>query len=193
MNTTERIVEAYFRHCLGCFTMTDVKVPGGNNRQLDLLAQNLRNGNHYHVETSVTHERSWQITWEKLRVKLEGKFFGMPPKREGPLTDFAKGKNYYDHICRAYAAVGLSEKALHRVWVTWSKPDGPEFETSLEFYCKGKKLGEYPIQVWSLRDKILPELMTEVGTSNYDDDVLRTLSLLRQYEYQTANERFRLR
>lgn len=74
MNTAERIVEAYFRHYRGCFTMTDVKVADGNNRQLDLLAVSLRKGIQYHVETSVTHEKSWRLNWEKLEKKLQAKF-----------------------------------------------------------------------------------------------------------------------
>lgn len=32
MNAAEHIVEAYFRLCRNCFTMTDRKVVGGNNR-----------------------------------------------------------------------------------------------------------------------------------------------------------------
>lgn len=38
MNTAERIVESYFRHCRRCLTIPDVKIAGGNNRQIDLLA-----------------------------------------------------------------------------------------------------------------------------------------------------------
>lgn len=38
-------------------------VAGGNNRQLDLLAYNLRDEVQYRVETSVTHELSWPATW----------------------------------------------------------------------------------------------------------------------------------
>ncbi len=34
----------------------DVKVKGGNNRQLDLLAYNLLEDAQYHIEASVTHE-----------------------------------------------------------------------------------------------------------------------------------------
>jgi hypothetical protein len=58
MNTVELIVESYFRLCRSCFTYPDLKVPGGNNRQLDLLAYNVREEAQYHVEMSVTHELS---------------------------------------------------------------------------------------------------------------------------------------
>ena len=79
MNTTEKIVEAYYRLCKKCFTYPDVKVIGGNNRQLDLLAYNLREGSQYHVETSVTHELSGRATWTNLESKFNGTFFGGCP------------------------------------------------------------------------------------------------------------------
>lgn len=188
MNTTERIVESYFRLCQGCFTYPDVKVQGGNNRQLDLLAFNVREGTQYHVETSVTHELSWRATWKKLETKFESKFFGAPRKREGPNTDFARGKNYYGEIRRAYTSIGFSAREVRRVWITWVIPQGSEFEKNLHRYCKKKRLGKKAIKLLSFRDEVLPELKSTVGTSNYDDDVLRTFSLLRQFERQSRTE-----
>lgn len=55
MNTTEKIVESYFRLCHGYFTIADTKVINGNNRQIDLLAVNLKTNEQYQVEVSVTH------------------------------------------------------------------------------------------------------------------------------------------
>ena len=55
MTTTERIVESYYRLIKSCFTMADVKVKDGNNRQFDLLAYCLRDGKQYHVEITVMH------------------------------------------------------------------------------------------------------------------------------------------
>ena len=101
MNTTERIVESYFRLCKKCFTYQDLKVPGGNNRQLDLLAYDMKKGTQYHVESSVTHELSWCATWARLQAKFEGKFFGAPKQRDGPNTDFAKGKTYFSNMLQA--------------------------------------------------------------------------------------------
>lgn len=40
------------------------------------------------------------------------------------------------------------------------------------------------VVVLSFRDQILPELFKKISTSHYEDEVLRTLSLLRQYELQ---------
>jgi len=42
MNTAEHRVESYFRLCRKCFTIVDLKVPRGNNRQLDILAHNVK-------------------------------------------------------------------------------------------------------------------------------------------------------
>jgi hypothetical protein len=184
MNTTERIVESYFRLCKNCFTDPDVKVAGGNNRQLDLLAYNLRDGSQYHIETSVTHELSWRATWDKLKTKFDGKYFGAPREKEGPNTDYSKGKNYFAEIKRAYKSVGFTLGKVQRVWVTWVLPLENDFPRRLHTYCKGRRLGNRPIQVVSFRDQILPELHTAVGKSNYNDDVLRTLSLLGQFKQQ---------
>ena len=185
VNTTERIVESYFRLCKGCFTYPDLKVSGGNNRQLDLLAYNLLTDAQYHIETSVTHELSWRATWEKLVIAFEGKYFGAPKEREGRNTDFAKGKSYLSQILQTYKSIGFTPRRVQRIWVTWIKPQEPDFDACLLRYCKEKRLGRCPIQIVSFRDDVLPSLLNAVGRSNYDDDVLRTLSLLRQFERQT--------
>jgi hypothetical protein len=185
MNTVERIVESYFRLCRGCLTYPDLKVLGGNNRQLDLLACNLREDAQYHIEMSVTHELSWRATWEKLQEAFKGKYFGAPRAREGQNTDFARGKSYGAEIQRAYRSIGFTPRKVQRIWVTWVVPQEPEFDGCLLRFCKQKRLGKYPIKVLSFRDEVLPQLLSAVGKSNYNDDVLRTLSLLRQYERQT--------
>jgi hypothetical protein len=55
MNTTEKIVESYFRLWQGYSTIADTKVINGNNSQIDLLAVNLKTNEQYQVEVSVTH------------------------------------------------------------------------------------------------------------------------------------------
>ena len=90
MNTAEHIVESYFRLCRGCFTITDRKVKNGNNRQLDILAYNVKEKLQFHIEVGVTHRLNWAPTREDLRLYFEHKFFGAPPKREskgGAATD----------------------------------------------------------------------------------------------------------
>lgn len=179
MNTAERIVEAYFRHVLGCFTLTDVKIEGGNNRQLDLVAYHARTGEQYHVETSVKIA-GFDPDLDRLAKAFARKFFGVPRENGKPTGDHALGKDYRAAVNRAYKRLGLTPSRVRRVYVCWSVPGVTQEE--LDAFClsfSGRyRLRRNPIQVWSFRDRVLPGLMEAVGTSNYEDDALRTLSLL---------------
>ncbi|MBF0504843.1 MAG: hypothetical protein HQL14_07045 [Candidatus Omnitrophica bacterium] len=181
MNAVEHIVECYFRYCKGCFTMTDVKIQSGNNRQVDLLAYNLVTKAQYHVESSVTHCKEWSPSTNDLCEIFDKKFLGLPPKREGKNTDLAKGKTYIDKIKNTYQGAGFNLSKINRVFVTWAITDKADLDNFLISY--NKKHG-IRVSVLSFRDQVLPELLKKISTSNYEDEVLRTLSLLRQYELQ---------
>ncbi|MCO6048122.1 hypothetical protein NG895_29865 [Aeoliella sp. ICT_H6.2] len=185
MNTTEKIVEAYYRLCKNCFTYPDKKVASGNNRQLDLLAYCIPTEEQLHIEASVTHELSWRATWPKLRDAFDRKFFGAPQRREGNNTDFSRGRNYFDAIQCTYESVGFCLSKLQRVWVTWVLPEDASFDDHLSTYCASRGLPADGIRVVSFRDEVLPELSESVGRSNYGDDSLRTLSLIQQWHSQT--------
>jgi len=182
MNTVEHIVECYFRYCKGCFTMTDLKVIGGNNRQCDLLAVNLSTQEQFHVESSVTHGLNFLPSDIELQDIFDKKFRGLPAKREGKGTDYSKGKTYSESILRTYQSVGFDPVKVQRLFVTWVVKDDSTLRNFLSNYTLNYGI---PLQVIAFRDKILPELMEKISTSNYDDEVLRTLSLIRQYTTQT--------
>lgn len=183
MNTVEKIVESYYRLCEKCFTIPDVKVINGNNRQIDLLAYNLISKKQYHIEVSVTHCQRWCPTPEVLKNNFDKKFFGVPPKREGKNTDYSKGKTYEQNIFETYMSYGMNHISIQRVWVCWTVSEAEELDNKLSVYSKKKKLTDN-IEVVSFRDKIIPNLKEKITTSNYEDDALRTLSLLQQYEQQ---------
>jgi hypothetical protein len=46
-------------------------------------------------------------------------------------------------------------------------------------------LPEDRFELLSMRDEVLPKLSESIGTSNYDNDILRTISLISQYRKQT--------
>jgi len=181
MNTTERIVESYFRLCRGCFTMSDVKVLHGNNRQIDLLAYNLVSGEQFHVEVSVAHPEAWWPTPDELIAGFEKKCFGVPEKREGPRTDHSKGRMYELEINQTYRSVGLDPDKIRRVWVCWAVKRHEELEEKLAAYCSQRALTPASLEILSFRDRVIADLLTKVSTANYDDDALRTLSLLQQF------------
>jgi len=64
----------------------------------------------------------------------------------------------------------------------------PESELNAMLQAYRGRTG-YLVQVVSLRDEILPALMANVGTANYDDDVLRMFSLVKQSEVQRERHR----
>ena len=187
MNAAEHIVEAYFRMVRGCFTYADKKVPDGNNRQLDLLACNVVEGVQFHIEIGVTHRENWCPTLEELGPHFEKKFFGAPPERAGAnkgATDFEKGKSYFNQIERAYAEVGFDPKRVSRIWICWIV-NGQANERPITTHFRSNHLKKkFPIQIVSIRDVVLRDLEQAIGTSNYDDEVLRTLGFIKQRESQ---------
>lgn len=186
VNTVEHIVESYFRLCRKCLTISDAKVIYGNNRQIDLLAVNLKDGSQYHVECSVTHCENWCPTVKQLEEQFERKFSGHPRKREGVNTDFAKGKRYGGLIVSTYEQYGFSIEKIQRIWICWVVKDPVNLQKMLDEYYH--KTG-FKIAVISFRDVVLPELKSAVGTSNYDDEVLRTFSLIEQADVQAKSAR----
>lgn len=184
MNTTEKIVEAYFRLCKNCFTYPDMKVINGNNRQLDLLAYNLMDNSQYHIEVSVTHQENWCPTPEQLVDMFDKKFFGFPPQRSGKNTDSEKGKKYYQNIVKTYESVGFDLDKIKRVWVCWAVKGVEGLDQKITEYCNRQSIQKNKIEVLQFRDVIIRELLKKIGTSNYEDDSLRTLSLIEQYNKQ---------
>jgi hypothetical protein len=189
MNAAEHIVDAYFRLVRGCFTLTDQKVPNGNNRQLDILAYHLKEQSAYHIEVGVTHRENWCPTLEDLEPLFEKKFFGAPPERDGKTsgtTDFEKGKSYWPQINSAYKGVGFTPSKVKRVWVCWIVKDHEKADP-IRFKYFSKSLNRsFTIEILSLRDFVLPELQNAIGTSNYDDEILRTLGFVKQRESQSS-------
>ncbi len=197
MNTAEHIVESYFRLCRKCFTIVDLKVPRGNNRQLDILAHNVKEQQQYHIEVGVTHRQNWCPTVEELKPQFEKKFFGACPERKGKVegtTDFEKGKSYFTQIEGAYTDVGFSPSDVKRVWVCWivKKNDGDRSyfgDKPYVFDFHSKHLEKnFEIEILSLRDFILPKLDDAIGTANCDDEILRTLGFVKQRELQASKD-----
>ena len=188
MNATERLVETYYRQ-KGFFTATDIKVENGNNRQFDLLAFDSNNKKYYHIEISVTHSLGWVRKLSNISDEIKFKFFGVPKnKRPGNLkTDFAKGKKYLDQINNAYRKFGINPDDVIRVWCTWTlcESDLADLLTWKESTAKEYGLQPNHFEVLLFRDEVLKTLLENIGTSNYDDELLRTLSLVNQHRVQT--------
>jgi hypothetical protein len=189
MNAAEHIVDAYFRLCRKCFTLSDLKVKQGNNRQFDLLAHDLAKGESFHIEVGVTHRPNWCHTVKELESQFDKKFFGAAPKRDDASagrTDHERKKNYFEQIQATYRLVGIDPAKVKRVWVCWLVK-GRDTSVPLHHKFRSAALGrEFEVEVLGLRDLVLPQLQAEIGTSNYEDEVLRTLGFLKQSSDQKA-------
>jgi|ERR1035437_8584867 hypothetical protein len=191
MNTTEHLVEVYYRQ-LGCFSATDTKIVKGNNRQFDILAFHFTTKKFYHIEVNVAHGDGvhWKAaTLDNIKEKIRYKFFGSTRNsRPGnKKTDFAKGKHYLDQIKATYTKFGIDYNEVIRVWCTWCLPNK---EVSLDKWKKelAEEFNLQPdnFQLLLFRDTVLPTLLDNIGTAYYDDELLRTLSLIKEYNRQTA-------
>jgi len=179
MNATEHLVELYFRE-LNYLTAADIKVVKGNNRQFDLLAFNLNNKAEYHIEVSVAHGLQWGETLEKIIEKIEYKFFGIPrnSRPDHDNTDFVKGKTYLESIKSTYAQFGFNYQNITRVWCTWRIEPSYNIENWKKVLADKFDLTPKNFDILSFRDDVIPRLLNNIGTSNYDDEILRTMSLL---------------
>jgi hypothetical protein len=189
MNAAEHIVDVYFRLARGCFTIADRKVAEGKGRQLDILAYHLKQRSAYHIEVGVSHQENWCPTLQQLGEWFEKKFFGAPPERKGRnsgTTDFEKGKSYWRQIEATYEDVGFDPAKVQRVWVCWVVKNHTDSKPLTIKHRSPHLSRSFEIEVLSLRDYILPELENAIGTSNYDDEVLRTLGFVKQRELQSA-------
>ncbi|QLY25696.1 hypothetical protein [Bdellovibrio sp. KM01] len=189
MNTTESIVEGYFRQFRGCLTIADVKVPKGFGRQLDLLAFNAKTGDQYHIEICVKHDLSFCLNPKETRQLLQQKFFGA----EKSLSN----KVYLEAIKNTYKAYGFDFQKVIRVWSTWVIHDSqePEKDVKAEFSRLAIKHGiKRPrFELLLFRDRLLPELFSSIGTQNYSDFNLRAISLVAMAEKQTKKRDGRIK
>jgi hypothetical protein len=187
MNTAEHIVETYYRIARKCFTVSDIKILQGNNRQIDILAFQPSDKKYYHIEVAVTHCENWCPSLEEIQDKIGYKFFGKArnSRPENPKTDFAKGKSYVEQIKKTYHLYGVDFNKVIRVWCSWYfEAENRQIMKLKENLANSYTLKSSNFELLSFRDTVIPELSDAIGTSNYDDEILRTLSLLNQYRIQ---------
>ena len=169
METTEHIVESYVRFVKKWFTISNIKAKGG--KEIDLLAID-KDGNRYHIESGVTHLKSWGLISKPskddfITVKKKTKEVTQW-RRRNSVDFFRKEKFGNSKVLEKLREFGFSGNKYKKIIVTWgvAEPDVHEY---------AKKHG---IEVWELKNK-LKELIDEIGLTYYSDDILRTLQLVK--------------
>jgi hypothetical protein len=115
--TTEKIVESYFRFCRNCATMTNIRCSG--QHEIDLLAVDLKTGTRYHVESSVHVGAGFsQLTSRPFAPEL------LHDRNKGPdmrrtLGFFEEIKFSAEDVVKKLAEYGFAPGTYHKVIVTW--------------------------------------------------------------------------
>jgi hypothetical protein len=150
------IVDRYMQLVKKCFTMTNVMVEGG--KEIDLLAVNPVSGEKYHIEVRVTIEKGFRIRMVDTQTKS-----GRKHRRGLDTLNAIKFKPVIDVVNEIF---GASE--YEKVLVVWDIEDLSVIKEAKSFY---------DITIWKMSE-IINELIREVGTKSYRDDVLRTIQLI---------------
>jgi hypothetical protein len=111
--------------------------------------------------------------------------FNKPDPKESFEPELEAPGKHRDAILAAYKAFGVQDtNQVERVLCSWTVQDPEKLPEIQETFMK--KHG-FKFSYLSFRDIVLPEVEKYVGTSNYDDDILRTLSLVRQMDLQQSS------
>ena len=158
MEPEVHIVERYMQLVKKCFTMTNIMLEGG--KEIDLLAVNPISGEKYHIEVRVTIEKAFRIRLIDTQTKN-----GRKHRRGMDTLNDIKFKPQI--VVNAIRKIFGSSK-YKKVLVVWAVEENSVIE-------KAKSL--YEIEIWKISD-IIDELVREVKTKAYRDDVLRTVQLI---------------
>jgi hypothetical protein len=150
------IVDRYMQLVKKCFTMTNVMLEGG--KEIDLLAVNPVSGEKYHIEVRVTIEKGFRIRMVDTQTRS-----GRKHRRGLDTLNAIKFKPVIDAVTEIF---GTGE--YKKVLVVWNVEDESVIERSKNLYN---------IEIWRISE-IMRELILQVGTKSYRDDVLRTVQLI---------------
>ena len=158
MEPEVHIAERYLQLVKRCFTMTNVMLEGG--KEVDLLAVNPISGEKYHIEVRVTIGRGFRLRMIDTQTKSGRKH------RRG-MDTLNQIKFSPPTVVKAITEIfGSSE--YRKVLVVWAVEEERVIEQTKSLYG---------VEVWKMSD-ILSELLREVKTKAYRDDVLRTVQLI---------------
>jgi hypothetical protein len=151
------IVDRYIQLVKKCFTMTNIMLEGG--KEIDLLAVNPISGEKYHIEVRVTIERGFRIRMVDTQTRS-----GRKHRRGIDTLNAIKFSPVKDAVKEIF---GSNE--YKKVLVVWDVEDRSVIEQA--------KRHPYNIEIWKILD-IMSELVREVKTKPYRNDVLRTIQLI---------------
>jgi len=139
--------------------MTNIMLEGG--KEIDLLAFDPITKERYHVEVRVATGRGFRLRLVDTQTKSGRKH------RRG-LDTLNEIKFAHPTVVKAIREI-FGSGEYKKVLVVWEVEDASVIEQA--------KRSPYKIEIWKMSD-ILSELIREVRTKAYRDDVLRTIQLI---------------
>jgi uncharacterized Zn finger protein len=152
------IVDRYMQLVKKCFTMTNIMLEGG--KEIDLLAFDPISNEKYHIEVRIATGRGFRLRLVDTQTKSGRKH--------------RRGLDTLNEIKFAHATVVNAVKEIlgsgeyRKVLVVWDVEDSGVIEQTKSIYN---------IEIWKISE-IISELMQEVKTKPYRNDVLRTIQLI---------------
>lgn len=169
METTERIVESYYRHVLHCLTIANVKC--GGQQEVDLLAVQFGSRGvkrRFHVETSVSISTGFSKLTDRPYDEQEAKVRVKAPSQRRTLGFFKEKKFESASVVEKIADYGFHPGNYERVIVTWEAADD---------VIASAKLRDMTVLK-------MPDMLREIAEATrrdrtyYTDDTIRTLQLM---------------
>jgi hypothetical protein len=139
--------------------MTNIMLEGG--KEIDLLASNPLTGEKYHIEVRVATGRGFRLRLIDTQTK-DGR------KHKRGLDTLNEIKFSHPTIVNAIKEI-FGSSDYRKALVVWEVEDASVIEQA--------KRSPYNIEIWKMSD-ILSQLIREVKTKAYRDDVLRTAQLI---------------
>ena len=152
------VVERYMQLVKKCFTMTNIMLKGG--KEIDLLAFNPITKEKFHIEVRIATGRGFRLRRIDTQTKNGRRH------RRG-LDTLNEIKFAHPTVVNAVKEI-FSGSKYRKVLVVWDVQDSSVIK-------KAKSI--YNIDVWKISN-IISELMREVKSRPYRDDVLRTIQLI---------------
>jgi hypothetical protein len=141
-----------------CFTMTNIMLEGG--KEIDLLAFNSLSGEKFHIEVRIATGRGFRLRLIDTQTKKGRKH------RRG-LDTLNEIKFSHPTVVKAVKEI-FGRDEYRKVLVVWNVEDGSVIEQARSVYN---------IDVWKMTD-LMNQLVREVKTKPYRNDVLRTIQLI---------------
>ena len=152
------IVDRYLQLVKKCFTMTNLMLKGG--KEIDLLAFNPVSGEKFHIEVRIATGKGFRLRMVDTQTRKGHKH--------------RRGLDTLNEIKFAHPIVTNKVKQIFgtceykKVLVVWNVENSEVVEQAKAVYN---------IEVWKISD-VMSEMMKEIGTKSYRDDVLRTIQLI---------------